>query len=296
MVVVLGGSFVNGGGFRGGPVEERRAAAGGHRRCVRGWDLRGDYTGVIRQDDAAEARATTVNQRFSSRNDGSGYEVLLRERWSVADARPDIPEVEIYKGVASSEGRWLETTNHTGCYLWNLNPVGDETVNWRAECSNGLAQGDGWVNWYQRSSLNQIEETSLQGGRRNGSTVVRAADGTLEAEGPYMNGQRHGNWTYVYGDGSCGTSPFVKDELHGTWTVYREGGDVGREVGPYVKGERHGTWTGNDRSGSRLRTIRFENGRRVGGSGSAGDVGAAANLTALRLASPAARSPPGRVP
>ena len=64
------------------------------------------YTGVIRQDltvdpedprfqafsvgfgtdfDAAEMQATTINQRFSSQNDGSGYEVLLRETWSVAD-------------------------------------------------------------------------------------------------------------------------------------------------------------------------------------------------------------------
>ncbi|MCY3703947.1 MAG: hypothetical protein OXH08_00355 [Gammaproteobacteria bacterium] len=58
------------------------------------------YTGVIRQDltvdpedprfqafsvgfgtdfDAAETQATRINHRFSSQNDGSGYEVLLRE-------------------------------------------------------------------------------------------------------------------------------------------------------------------------------------------------------------------------
>ena len=64
------------------------------------------YTGVIRQDltvdpedprfqafsvgfgtdfDAAESQATTISQRFSSQNDGSGYEVLLRETWSVAE-------------------------------------------------------------------------------------------------------------------------------------------------------------------------------------------------------------------
>ena len=57
------------------------------------------YTGVIRQDltvdpedprfqafsvgfgedfDEAETQATTISQRFSSQNDGSGYEVLLR--------------------------------------------------------------------------------------------------------------------------------------------------------------------------------------------------------------------------
>ena len=61
------------------------------------------YTGVLRLDltvdpedprfqafsvgfgsnfDEAEANATTVSQRFSTYYDGSGYEVLLRERWS----------------------------------------------------------------------------------------------------------------------------------------------------------------------------------------------------------------------
>ena len=35
--------------------------------------------------DEAETQATTISQRFSSQNDGSGYEVLLRETWSVAE-------------------------------------------------------------------------------------------------------------------------------------------------------------------------------------------------------------------
>ena len=91
------------------------------------------YTGVIRQDltvdpddprfqafsvgfgtdfDAAETQATTISQRFSSQSDGSGYEVLLRETWSVAEGvvtevsapEPNLPEGEIYSGEASSEG------------------------------------------------------------------------------------------------------------------------------------------------------------------------------------------------
>ena len=65
------------------------------------------YTGVIRQDltvdpedlrfqafsvgfgsdfDAAETQVTTINQRFSSYSEGSGFEVLLRETWGVAEA------------------------------------------------------------------------------------------------------------------------------------------------------------------------------------------------------------------
>ena len=91
----------------------------------------------------------------------------------------------------------------------------------------------------------------------------------------------------------------MNGERHGTWTLFHpEGRDdnVVRQVGPYVNGERHGTWTGYDPSGNVVGTLRFENGRQVGGSGSAVEAGAAATVTSLQLASPAARSPPGPVP
>ena len=80
------------------------------------------YTGVIRQDltvdpedprfqafsvgfgtdfDVAETQATTINQRFSSQSDGSGYEVLLRETWTVAEqvlAEVSLPEPNLPDG------------------------------------------------------------------------------------------------------------------------------------------------------------------------------------------------------
>ena len=145
--------------------------------CV--WSGSGDdhaviisYTGVIRQDltvdpedprfqafsvgfgtdfDAAESQATTINQRFSSRNDGSGYEVLLRETWGVAEgvvagasergfSPPDGP---ICTGSASSEGCWMEVANHSGCFLWNPEPRDGVSANWSGECSEGFAEGRG---------------------------------------------------------------------------------------------------------------------------------------------------------
>ena len=109
------------------------------------------YTGVIRQDltvdpedprfqafsvgfgedfNEAQTQATTISERFSSRNDGSGFEVLLRETRSVAEgvvaggAAPesDLPEGRICTGSASSEGCWMEVSDHLGCYLWNEAP------------------------------------------------------------------------------------------------------------------------------------------------------------------------------
>ena len=261
------------------------------------------YTGVIRQDltvdpedprfqafsvgfgtdfDEAESQATTINQRFSSYNDGSGYEVLLRETWGVAEGagtevgalEPDLPEGRICTGSASSEGCWAEISNHPGCYLWNPGPREGFSVNWSGECSEGLAEGLGEVGW-QWSDSSSIDSGLLQGGQREGFHVISWSSGD-RSEGSYMNGERHGTWTLFHPEG--------RDD------------NVVRQVGPYVNGERHGTWTGYDPSGNVVGTLRFENGRQVGGSGSAVEAGAAATAMPLQLAPPAARSPPGRVP
>ena len=162
-------------------------------------------------------------KRFSSQNDGSGYEVLLRETWGVAEgvvaqgsehefSRPDGP---ICTGRASSEGCWAEIANHPGCYLWNPGPREGFSAIWSGECSEGFAEGMGEVRW-QWSDSSAVDSGLLRGGQREGFHVI--------------------NWS---------------------------SGD--RSEGSYVNGERHGTWTGYDASGNGLGTVRYENGRRVGG-------------------------------
>ena len=250
------------------------------------WSALGDdhaviigYTGVIRQDltvdpedprfqafsvgfgtdfDAAEAQATTINHRFSSRNDGSGYEVLLRENWDVvgrALAPGGVrgfspPEGPICNGSYSRDSCWMELLGRPGCYLWNPYPQDNETVGWNGECSDGFAQGNGRISWFQNGVLSQTEQTGLQDGHRNGPHVTRDADGTREAEGTYVSGQRQGTWVIFFPEG--------RDD------------NMVRAVGPYVNDERHGTFTGYDASGNVVATMRFENDRLVGGSGSAG--------------------------
>ena len=208
------------------------------------------YTGVIRQDltvdpedprfqafsvgfgtdfDAAESQATTINQRFSSRNDGSGYEVLLRETWGVAEgvvaggSEHGFSPLEgpICTGRASSEGCWAEISNHPGCYLWNPGLQEDSSANWSGECSEGFAEGRGEVTWSWNDG-SATETGLLQGGRREGFHVI----------------------------------------IRG-----RAGDDnVVREEGSYVNDELHGTWIGYDASGNVVGTLRYENGELVSGS------------------------------
>ncbi len=103
-------------------------------------------------------------------------------------------------------------------------------------------------------------------GELHGTWVYHYADGN-QGGGPYVNGKRHGTWTFFYEDRDDNLArsegPFVDGERHGTWTF--DWGDGGRDVGPYVNGERHGVWTGYGQSGNRLGTVRYQNGRPVGG-------------------------------
>lgn len=159
------------------------------------------YTGVIREDltvdpedprfqafsvgfgtgfDEAETRATTIDQRFSSQSDGSGYEVLLREnrgeRALAADRAPapSVPEGRICTEDYSTEPCWMELADRPGCYLWNPFPQENVTVTWSRGCSGGFAQGSGRVSWYQNDELIQTVDTRLQDGRSDGPTEGRA--------------------------------------------------------------------------------------------------------------------------
>ena len=254
------------------------------------------YTGVIRRDltvdpedprfqafsvgfgtdfDAAESQATTINQRFSSYNDGGGFEVLLRETWGVAEGvvaggnerGSSPPDGRICTEDYSPDSCWMELADHSGCYLWNPTPRENVTVTWSGDCSSRLAQGDGRVDWFQNDELIQTWETHLRDGRADGPFIQRSGDGSLEADGTYVSGEPSGTWT-VYWEGRGDSvvrevGPYMNGERSGTWTVYFEEGH--RAEGPYVNDELHGTWTYYDENGNETRRQRFENGRRVGG-------------------------------
>ena len=204
---------------------------------------------------------------------------------------PNLPEGPICTGRASSEGCWAEISNHPGCYLWNPGPREGFSANWSGGCSQGFAEGRGEITW-EWNDGSAIDSGLLRGGRREGFHVIDWSDGE-RYEGSYVNDERQGTWTFIWADGTRDVGPMVDDERHGAWTVTFDGGSRGegpyvngekhgtwtlfrenrsdnvvREVGPYVNDELHGTWTGYDASGNVVGTMRFENGRRVRGSGS----------------------------
>ena len=203
------------------------------------------YNGVVRQDltidpedlryqsfavgygtnwEEAERSATTLNDRFATNYDGDGYEMLVRETWGVARTAANLPDEEICSGYYSSEGCWMETANHPGCYLWNPYPQDDEAVRWSGECADGYANGRGETTWYQN---NDPDDSRW--------------------EGNFVEGVQHGVWTYYDEDGQeIGTIRYL---VPGGATVAENlsASDAVRD-----NGSPYDTWTVTARAGQRL--------------------------------------------
>jgi hypothetical protein len=56
----------------------------------------------------------------------------------------------------------------TGCKVWNPRPIANETISWTGICGNGLAQGQGLLQWYQDGKPNGTFEGEFRDGKLNG--------------------------------------------------------------------------------------------------------------------------------
>jgi len=79
----------------------------------------------------------------------------------------------------------------TGCRVWNLYPQPGETVRWSGACQNGMANGNGTVEWFE-----------------NGKPTGRT-------EGPRVNGKLEGRALSIQKDGTRLEGEFKADKLTG---------------------------------------------------------------------------------
>ena len=258
------------------------------------------YTGVIRQDltvdpedprfqafsvgfgtdfDAAEMQATTIDQRFSSQNDGSGYEVLLRETmeycgggpWRRSAApEPNLPEgpnLHREKRPLRAAGRRSPTILDVTCGIPDRRMASAQTG---AASARRVSPRGGEKSGGPGTMEVLLGADCFRAGSRTAPgpiTTEGRDDNLVRSVGPWVNGELHGTWVLYYANGNQGGGPYVNGERHGIWTFFHEGRDdnVVREVGPYVNGEEHGIWTGYDASGNVVGTLRYENGKLVSG-------------------------------
>ncbi|MCY4244025.1 MAG: hypothetical protein OXE47_01600 [Gammaproteobacteria bacterium] len=79
-----------------------------------------------------------------------------------------------------------------------------------------------------------VAEGPVVDGKKHGHWVLRSADG-LVAESPYVNGEWHGYWVLQHANGGVSEGPFVDDKKHGEWAARKPDGRVGHVT--YRNGE-----------------------------------------------------------
>ena len=159
----------------------------------------------------------------------------------VSELPANVSAEETCTGKTEGSACWMELENKSGCYLWNYSLRVDETAAWTGVCVEGLAEGNGEINWVWGSNRDK-RSTSIglvQQGKRQGQWFIRYADGDVW-EGPYMDGKKHGQWVFHLADGSVMEGPYVHDRQHGRWIFNKIDGGV--EEGPYVDGKKRGKW------------------------------------------------------
>lgn len=178
---------------------------------------------------------------------------------SAVGAGQGLTEVEENRCGEQHEGTgcWQELANRPGCYLWNDAFNKSVSPSWTGECSRGMAQGAGELQWTEQpppASGDHAYSASHRGafrdGKKDGHWTAGGSDGMhgFEYEASYVAGKKHGRWIYNFGGWIKKEGAYVNDRRHGHWVEHNnQAGFV--EEGPYVDDKRHGPWVKRYRDG-----------------------------------------------
>lgn len=76
---------------------------------------------------------------------------------------------------SSISRNWIADMN-TGCLVYNLNPISNETISWSGECKNGYAYGVGTVRWYLNGIPNGLDIGNKVRGKYDDTVTVTWRD------------------------------------------------------------------------------------------------------------------------
>jgi hypothetical protein len=94
---------------------------------------------------------------------------------------------------ASADDGWIADKN--GCKLANPSPKPSETVTWSGTCTDGFAQGNGVVQWYEDGKPGVTYEGALVRGAASGQGKLTMPDGATY-EGGWREGKQEGSGKY----------------------------------------------------------------------------------------------------
>lgn len=112
----------------------------------------------------------------------------------------------------AAEPTWT-ADSATGCKVWNANPMPNETVTYTGPCIDGIANGQGVVQWFQNGTRGGRSEGVFRNGRLEGRGTNSWRDGSTYA-GDYAGGNRNGFGELRLARGSSGIPSYGSQ---GTW-------------------------------------------------------------------------------
>jgi hypothetical protein len=101
--------------------------------------------------------------------------------------------------VAQPTGDWIADPK-TGCKVWNPYPGPGQSIAWTGDCTDGLAQGRGTLQWFKDGKPGERDEGEFNGGKQDGRGVRVFTNGA-RYEGDFKNGKREGYGVEVYAGG-----------------------------------------------------------------------------------------------
>ena len=162
------------------------------------------------------------------------------------ELREAVPTENICAGQPEGASCWMELESHPGCYIWDPHFSAGEIAAWTGGCFGGFASGSGILerSWeYNDRRITSTDTGLVRDGQQRGRWVEHWVDGGFQAveEGPYLDGNRHGQWVTTYPHAYGGEEgPYVDGKRNGQWVSTDSFGNV--EEGPYLEGKRSGHW------------------------------------------------------
>ena len=102
--------------------------------------------------------------------------------------------------VADEPGAWV-VDGSSGCRIWNPEPQPGERVLWDGPCRDGVASGEGWLQWFRDGRPVGQFVGAMRDGREGDAGTWVWDDGT-RFEGTLRDGSRDGPGSAIEPDGS----------------------------------------------------------------------------------------------
>ena len=135
------------------------------------------------------------------------------------------------------------TDAKTGCKAWNDSPKPGEQMTWSGGCVNGLAEGNGTLQWTVGGKMTSRYVGSYRAGKMNGRGVYSWASGN-RYEGEFANDNFNGHGVMVWANGDRYDGLWKEDKANGQGTKTVADGRVYSGVwtnGCFRQGDRWAT-------------------------------------------------------